>query len=382
MVAGVTPIWAKANDNYSEDDLSRRSIEEAACKERRLRAFYKEKGWLLAPMALDYLRMFKPEGSKRKDKITEDILHELDPLLMAKSHVKAKILPERVTVFGDGHKRHSVPLAFQSIEHLFIAIAVHDTDEDYPEASPNHFEKFMHEKIGALDISEEEKTSLKFSILFDLKSIEALTFGRKVFDKDGVTVKTIKTHDGDLNTYLMNLQDHWPAVTAKGMDRLGGLVTRFNPHTSKQFFSRDKQNDFLDETYSLFMHNQPLEYAIKRYPELRHSIDIINAKINVVYRCLSAFIFNHPEMHSGRKDFNPLTAKIIISEYLVHATHDSPYLDDDNRPMLRMLEGFMKEAEKHLVLMPLVLQMREQILEAIAQQEAKLIRTANATPGL
>lgn len=374
-MAGNTNIHHLAQEVFppAEDaaiaKAAEESKEEAAEKLQRLKDFYAQKGWVLAPLALDYLGQFKPVGKKRKDGITEDILHELDPLVMLKGHLEGGLLPKHdvVTFYLENGQKILIPPAFQSIEHVFIAVAIHDTDEDYPEASADHFIQFMLKGIDRLGIPDEEKNRLIFSLQFDIASMEALTFGRKTFDK-GSRVITIPTHDGDLNQYLQAVENHWPAVLAKGLDRLGGLVTRFNPVSEKQPFTIEKQQAYLKDTYRNFMHAQPLENGMDRFPELRDSIDIINAKINVAYRCLSAIIENHPEVIKnigGKLNFKPETARIEIHRYLVKATADLHCLDDDTLPLVRMVDGFMREAEKHPSLLNLVRQMDRQITASI-----------------
>ncbi len=346
---------------------SMRSEQEAEEKEARLRTFYAKKEWIPAPLSLDYLRLFKPVGQKRKDGITADILHEFDPLVVLKGHLEGGILPKKVTYYLENGRKIAIPPAFQSIEHAFTAVAIHDTDEDNPEASADHFMQFMLKSMDRLGIPDEEKDRLRFSLQFDVASMEALTFGRKIFDKGGRVI-TIPTHDGDLNQYLRAVENHWPAALAKGLDRLGGLVTRFNPVSEKQPFTIEKQQAYLKDTYRNFMHAQPLENAMDRFPELRNSIEIINAKINVAYRCLSAIIENHPEViknFGGKLNFKPETARIEIHRYLVKATADLHCLDDDTLPLVRMVDGFMREAEKHPSLLNLVRQMDRQISASI-----------------
>ena len=87
MSVGGFNELASQNPEQLYSMLSEASIEEAKFTEEQLLNFYRDpKGdgserWWLAEFTLDYLRFFKPEGSKRKTSPLKPFFTNLGPLL-------------------------------------------------------------------------------------------------------------------------------------------------------------------------------------------------------------------------------------------------------------------------------------------------------------
>lgn len=357
--------------------LSQASKLQAKKTEAELREFYKNpfgnhtaRFWL-AEFSLDYLRHFKPEGSKRKDRPTESILHELNPARFVKALFLSGKLPAAITYKMEddnatGEKnsvRIELPKSLQSIERLFCAIHIHDLDEDFRDSSSSHFLDYIYRRIDAESrIPPELKQQLKAEAHEDAKSMIALTFGRKTRDGKGQKIR-VPTHNNDRQRYSDELEAHWPAIAAKAPDRDDGLRTRYG--YSRSYFTIPQDQDYLEETRRLFMYRQALEIMQERYPELSEYFEIMNSRIDIALRCLGVITAHHPTTLNIYPDatIHPETARIDIPKRLLQkATQGLENFDGGCDPFLaRMLLGFQLEAQRYPVLRNIVKQMESQL---------------------
>lgn len=350
----VPPKTADLMQSVSED-----SFEEARQRISELRDFYRSKGWHIAEFCLDYLIQHKMNGHdhKRKDKVTENILHELRPLFWAKSFLEAGVLPDKVFYEIVNDQRQDIPEAHQSIEHLFCAIMLHDLDEDFANVSKQHFLEYMQKRIrGTRGIHSAYGCQpgdgfLEEFINFNAQSMEALTFGRKT--KKGKE----KTHDGDVNVYYDGLENIWTGIAAKIADRLEGITTRYSPYAIPEFFDLKSDEKYRAETQNLFETRNVAWVAKKRFPQIASYLEIMDAKLNVAYRCFSSMVYNHPK--NAKSD--PTKARVRLEQFLPTAMTGGYLFDEKNRPLFTMLQGFEQEVWQHPSLYPIVKQMRDQM---------------------
>lgn len=367
--------------------LSQASIQEARGKEVRLREFYKDpfgdgsERWWLAEIYLDYARLFKAEtapgrdikATKRKDKVTENILHELNPLLLFKGNLRAGILPRRVTYEIVNDQRRQIPETLQSVEALFRAETIHDLDEDFAGVSTECFRDFVYAQIFELDLDESHKEFLKSCCDIDCKILERLTFGRKTYAENGkiITVPTFP----NLQACMDAQEEYWPAVGAKPGDRYDGLITRFGE--VPDVFTIDQHLRYANDTIQMFMNNQVLERMQKRYPELEMYFDKINKRLKVSLICFHAIIMAHPlNKGNGTSKSDPATARVDIKDLFDEASEGSEFLDVDALPFERMLNGYNEEEKRYPELKPLVSQIREKILPTIVELKQRSAGTS------
>ena len=364
--AGLDPITGL--DGHK---LRKESAREANLAESELRAFYRKSKFLLAEFTLDYLQQFKPLGQRRKDKVTESILHELRPAQLIKALVESKKLPRSVT-YRLEHRppnpqslKIPLPKELQSIERLFCAIHVHDLDEDFADASLEGLRGYLYTRIDEIqNISESQKARLRKEADMDVRSMETLTFGRKVWDpKTGnEETKRISTHGNDHQLYLDALQNHWPGIAAKAPDRDDGLRTRYG--FKADIFTVEQDAAYLEETRRLFMYRRSLEESMKIYPELAPYFDIMNNRLDIALRCFGVMTAHHPSTLKTHPDptINPETARIDIKDFLEKATKGTEHMNGGVDPFLaRMLWGFEQEAKRYPVLSNIVVQIRDQL---------------------
>lgn len=341
--------------------------------------------WYLAEYCLDYLRRFKTEGHKRKNGITESILHELDPVLFCRGLFKGGVLPGQVTYQIVNGRRFEIEPAFQSIEMLFCAILIHDLEEDFPSASRRDLRNYLFDRVHQETLEVAKKEQLSTSIRLIGSTLKTQTFGRTKYDKTRHIV-TEQTYDGDPQQYYDGLERNWAAIGAKATDRMGGLVTRFE--NGPGVFPIDRNIAYLQETYDLFGTRQILEKMQERYPELAAYFKVLNARIDIAYRCANALISYHPEnpMRTSKKTSCPNTARIELSSTTIQAAlPGAEHIPPDVCPFTAMLKGFSTQANLHSQLTPLVQQMRNQLGKSFshlkAANENKRRQTLVSTPG-
>ncbi len=254
----------------SKEELSDDSIAEARDKMDRLLAFYEDpyedgsEQWLMAKFALDYLMQFKTEGSKRKDGITEDILHEVNQLLLQRSLIKAsvenpelEVIPRRITHQMIDGKEFKLPYEMQSAERLFVATTLHDVDEDFYDSSPEHYKAYIEQRIAAEEsLSDRDRKIMHQELEVDVNTMKLLTFGRKTRDADGNPVKE-KTYDGDRNKYMDAVEIYWAAAATKATDKLDSLTSRYG--LAEKYFTIEQDLLHIDETHRLFKQRQILK---------------------------------------------------------------------------------------------------------------------------
>ena len=357
--------------------LSRSSILKAWNEERQLRNFYKDpygdgsERWFLPEFALDCLRLFKPETgknvpkewSKRKDGITENILHELDPLLMMKGLFQAGYLPPKVTrqiQIADG-RRSGVDEAMQSIELLFAEETIHDLDEDFPHASKESILNYLRECISTCAEIKDADKQRYYAMLEPLgRGLDAITLGRKIFAPDGRTVITEKTHQEDPHLCFNALEELWFGVGAKGLDKLGGTITRFSLAPTK--FTIEGHINYCNDIRRLFMSRQTLELSAKQFPQMAEFFEIVNANLKVAYMCMDAIVQNHPDNPRKPKQefFRPETARIDLCLLLPTVFKGAEFYKDV-LPLREMLVRLDSERSRHPSLNNLVEQMHYQI---------------------
>ena len=365
----------------SKEELSDESIEEARDKIDRLQTFYQDpyedgsERWFMAEFALDYLMQFKVEGSKRKDGITEDILHEINQLLLQRSLIKASIanpdlevIPRRITTqIVDGNE-FELPYEMQSAERLFVATTLHDVDEDFHDSSPDHYRDYIKQRIAAEDsISDKDKEIMLEELEVDVQTMKLLTFGRKTRDSEGNPTKE-KTYEGDRNKYMDAVEIYWAAAATKATDKLDSLTSRYG--LAETYFTIEQDLLHIDETHRLFKQRQIMENMADKYPQMADYFELINAKLDVADRCLEGLTLYHPAKLALNPDaeVNPETAKIDIRRPLDKATMHAEYLERDSWMLMRMLRGFQVEAETHPELQNVVDQMVEQYEAAVASK--------------
>lgn len=359
----------KALSRAAVSRIRQDSRQQARNDEAELRAFYKDpfgdgsERWHLAEFALDYLKKFKKPHKRRLDQKTTDISHELDSLMGAMAMLKAGALngglPRSVTIKYEDGSSEALPLSQQSIEHLFCIIAIHDLDEDFAGASVEGFRRYMRKRIdGIANASEEKKQHLYDMVDYQGECLEAITFGRKVKDKDGDTI-TIPTHDGDLTTYMNAMRKFWPAIAAKALDRLNGLSTRYSDTPpvnalKPDVFPNEKNMEYYDETTFLYQDGQPVEHMCDQYPQLKEYFLTMNAKLNVVYRPFHLVTSLHPNRPESKKPENIKlkTARVDIGGFLPKATRADRYLKPQHDPLLRAYKGYEQEARNYPQLQP------------------------------
>lgn len=365
--------------------VAQASVEEARRKINSLKQFYKDpfddgsERWWLAEFCLDYLQQFKYEGTKRKDGITEDVLHEINQLFLHKSFIHApknpyyeiRVLPREVTFEMVNGKRKAIPAEARSIELLFCGAAIHDIDEDFPDSSPDSLKAYLRGRIMAEpQIPQSQKDKLNKSVDVLAQAMKNLTFGRKTRDSAGNVVKEI-TFDNDRNLYMDAVESLWISAAVKPPDKLDSLTSRYGHYAD--YFTIEKDILHLDETYRMFKIRQMLENMKDRYPELSEFFTVVNAKMSVAERCLQAMTLHHPSKLKQQPDpsVRPETAKIDVSRFLEAATRYSQYLEEDCKMLVRMLRSFQAEAQRHPSLQNLVTQMTNQFEPYLKKYEYK-----------
>ncbi len=354
--------------------LSQASLEEAQSKEERLRAFYQDpyedgsERWFMPEFAFDFMREYKPPGKKRKDNLTEDALHEINPCLNMKGYFKGNILPPAVTYQIVGGQRFDLPREQQHIQLIFALEKIHDLDEDFPEVSPDLFVEYMSDRILSCQEMPSHERDLYIDMIDPLKQgLIAITLNRKTYADDGITEIEIETHQGDPHICFDELEKLWFAGGVKGPDRLSGTIQRFS-HIPNQF-PIDAQIDYAIDIRSLFMHRLFLETMATRYPQLSEFLNIVNSQLRVAYVCFDAMVGLHPENPRERRKgkYSPQTARIDIAKFLPDAFKGSEFIDKDTLIFDEMLKRMAAEASHYLgpnsvpILQPLVDQMEGQI---------------------
>lgn len=361
------------------DAIAAASVLEARNKEERIKAFYEQPSknsapWHLPLIHWEYLRQWKPEGKKRKDKATEDILHEANPILETAVHYKAGYLPDEVTYEVIQGQKSNLPPEQRPISNLFSTFAFHDVDEEDPDSSKDTLIEFSNDRISDLDeVREPEKEFMRAQTLFLAEVSDAITFGRKTRDAKGKVIK-VKTHSNDLGIYTPALKALWPAFTAKCPDREKGLVTRFT-RVAVPKFTIDKTMSYLNETGTLFMDGQPIEDTMERFPQLSSYLDIMNARLRIAYVVMRTMANFHPELdqkrYSRKGVADPNTAEVNIRRHLTKAMTVAPWTHPDVCSMAELLEGITAEADRYPVLQPIVDSVEEQLSPYLQQLGSK-----------
>lgn len=386
----VPPYRPRAKNNVplSLEKLSEISLYEARHKEKIIRDFFKDphgdgsERWWMAEFALDYLKLFKPEGKTRKDKHTQNILHELNPALAMMDYVRADILPKRVTYQMIDGKRVDIPKEYQSIENIFIEDWLHDTKEDYQLSTDSHFKAYMHNRVkNHPEIPAEEKASLLKRITPVKKARHSITYDYKrpteqlnrnaaksnrpskvqtepERNKQGVLTGNtiIYPHRKDHTLYGRNMENHWTAFAYKILDRIEGLVTRYG--IVPDYFLVEDDQQYKEETERMYMLGQSNERMMKRYPELAEYLNVTNNLMQIAYRCFAAMTLYHPRAieNSGEQDVHAETADIDVEQWIPLATSGGV----GERFIVRMLHGFELEAQRRPSLQNITKKMRKQ----------------------
>lgn len=361
----IKPIF-EITTGISAKQYAVNSIAEAQDKISRLKEFYQDphkdgsERWWRAEFCLDYLRQYKVEGTKRADKLTENIMHELNQLLLHKSLVEAGTLPRKVTHEVINGKQKYIPIECQSIERLFCSTAIHDIDEDFHKSSVEEFREYMILRTnydGSIPMHEKEWLIKQTEA--DCKAMDILTFGRKTIDSQGNEVK-IHTFNNDRNLYMDAVETDWATAATKGSDKLDSLTSRYGLYGD--YFSIEKDMLHIDETHRLFKYRKFMENMADRYPQMGDYFRIVDAKLEVADHCLHSITLYHPDRLKNNPDaeVNPLTAKIDINRSLQQAILHSELLDEDAHIIRRMIKGFQQEAVKHPQLKNIVDQMVSQ----------------------
>ncbi len=358
-----------ARAQKQKNKIAESSVIAAQQKEKRLLSFYEDpygngtEQWYLAPILWKYEREFKFEGKKRKDKATEDIIHELDPSLFAATLFRCGFLPPAVTYQRYRKKKFPIPLEQQSIENLFCTFPIHDRDEDDPDASRDTLIEFANDHISDIpEISDRERDLLRLRADFMGDVSDAITFGRKTRNKKGDIVE-VETHGNNLPTYSKAMREIWPAISTKALDRLGGTITRFTRVPVKNF-SPKKTMAYLNETRLLFMAGQPLEDMIERYPQLSAYFDLVNINLRIAIVCVDSMIQVHPKLDPkhfpirGTRD--PETVEVTIHRYLRKAMQAAPWTTKDICPITCLIDGMVAEADRYPELRPIPDQVLQQ----------------------
>lgn len=375
----IAKIFAAGADPYHPDTakLARQSRAEARAKEKRLRKFFTDpyddgsERWYLADKLLDYLRAYKKEGSKRKNRFQENILHEFNIALFFKAMLQSDLLPRKVTYQKDrGGNIEQIPQALQSIELLFCTALFHDLDEDFADASPEDLEGVLtylvSQETGLSDTQKNRYLDMT-NVLGPL--MEAITFGRSYrFNK---RIKKAPTHDGDPQLYLDHMEELWPAILTKGGDRHWGIVERFGP--VPDIFPFDRQLQYMQETEDLFYYRQTLENMAQRYPQLSEAFEVINARMNVAYRSVNIILDFHPNNpYPERKTANPATARLDIKWLLPKALKIQPCIEEDADDMKQLLVNLESVAARRPTLRPITRQLRDQLTDFMPDLENML----------
>ena len=323
------------------------SLVESQEKQAKLRAFYKDpfhngsKRFYLAEYCLDYLGQFKKTGDKRKDKYTENILHEVRASVHAKHLLDMGLLPKTVTYqMVDGAE---IPLKpeEQSIELLFVNLPLHDLKEDKG-VKEDHLVSTLKERIQ--EAPKEHQESCRARVKPSCDALELITYHK----------------DNDYNLYIQNLPEAWSAILAKTLDRLDGITTRCG--RTADFFSIEQNKAYLKDTLLLFFSGQPVEKAAARYPELKPALNYINAQLSVAVRVFEVITEYHPEnpdRHNPyRKSTNPETAPLDIEDRLNEVFM---YHNPEESPILRLLDGVLCEVARHPQLKPIAEKFQEHV---------------------
>lgn len=353
------------------ENIARNSIIEAKQKEERLLQFYNQpfgensEPWHLAKIYWQYLRNFKTEGTKRKEGATESIIHELDPCLYAKALLESGFLPQALTYEITNGISSELPPEQQSIENFFCAYAIHDMDEENPDYSRKTLIEFGQDNISdissILKSSQEEVLRRQVSFIADVS--DAVTFGRKTRLPNGEVVKE-ETHNNNFPTCFKAMKELWPAISLKGLDRLGGMVARYS-RVPVESMTPKKNMNYLDETRELFMIAQPIERTQDRFPELKDYLTIVNANLRIAYVTLDSIIQYHPNLNEkhfktrGTREAEEL--ELDINDFVPMAMQAASYTTSDICPMTCLLEGLTAEAERHPKIKPIVNKFEEQI---------------------
>ena len=381
---------AKENKPLTLEELREISQKEARYNEEKLRTFFKDpyndgsERWWLAEFALDYLREFKPDGGKpRKDKHTENIMHELTPALALMDFLQNKTLPRRVTYQVISGQKIALPEPEHSIENIFIINLLHDTKEDYRLSTDKHFKAYMLDKVnGCPDIPEAEEIKIKKQLSYIKKARHSITYDYKRptdefedyvsqkkrrlkyyyeperDDKDQLTGQTlVYPHGKDHTKYGKNMEDFWAAVSYKPLDRIEGEVTRYG--IAPDYFRIEQDQQYERETRRLYMFNPQIENMADRYPQLKDYLEITNSIMNITYRGFAAMTEYHPSAikESGEDDIHTETAQIDIERWIPKAIEGGV----GERFLVRMLHGFEMEAQRYPKFQNLTKQIRKQL---------------------
>jgi hypothetical protein len=362
-------VGAAACDTDIEN-ISAESVIEARDKEARLLNFFDNpfndngEPWHLAKIYWSYLRTFKTEGKKRKDKVTESILHELDPALYAATLLQTGYLTDKVTYQIRENAKTLLPPEAKPIENLFCTFPIHDMDEDSPDHSRDTLIEFGNDHISDLPSLTSSQEMLMRARIMRLADIsDAITFGRKYTDIHG-HVRKQNTHGNNLHVYNRAMQEYWEAIGVKGLDRLGGTITRFSRVPVLKFRPEDHMA-YLSETRELFTSGQPLEDMQERYPQLSQYFDIVNMNLRIAIVCMDTMVQNHPNLdrqrYPKRGTIDPAQVSVSIKRHLRKAMVAADQTQADICPMNTLLEGLTAEAGRHQELQPIVDKVEQQM---------------------
>lgn len=355
--------------------LSKHSIVEARNKEERLQDFYADpykdgtEQWYLALKTYEYLRAYKKELQKRKNKFQEGILHEQNICFLFKALFYTGVLPRRVTYeIVDGEKK-DIPEHLQPIENLFCVIHFHDIDEDFADSSPEDMIKYLSYVVTHdMTLDNQHKRMYLDRIEAFPDMMRAMTFGRKTRDENRRII-TVPTHNGDPQIYFDAIETNWATAIVKPGDRLRGIVDRYGPVPN--IFTLEQQKKYLAETRDLFYYRQIVENMQIRYPELKEAFAIINARMNVAYRALDMLVSFHPDNKESleRKTGRPETARLDIKNFLPVALKIQDYVDDDADDMTDLLINLEYVSARRPTLQGITGQLRDQLAEFMPHLE-------------
>ncbi len=337
-------------------DWSIDSVHELRDKEQRVKNFYEHRlrkdpdNWFLLPPAHDYWSQFKTEDKKRKNKVQTSGLHEIDPVLWCIRLIQAGILPDKVTYEIVDGQRRDIPPEQQSIQHLLATLFTHDAHEDFPLSARA---RLLHDYKQALGIDTRHPISAREqfeldSLLFHADATDAITFKLKKYDglsSDGFgkTFEESCFKNDNRQLYSQAMIPNWAAIAAKGVDRMGGMIMRFDqiPDT----FTYERQKEYYDETEELFMYQQVLENMQQRYPELDEFFEIVNANFGIAFRAIGAGL----KLHTGKPKEHPNPESVGVwydPEMLDKASWGRKYIELDLSPMYKLQTNFGHMADR------------------------------------
>ncbi len=372
------------------DILRAKSRYEARKKEQTLLNFFEQpfgaesKPWIAALMHNEWLKQTKPEfsmpGSKtekayRKDKVTQNRLHEYNPALRLKSYLDAGLLPKYITYeVNDNGKYQHIDPDFQSMEHAFSILLGHDQFEDYPDWYRETYLEYMNDNLSSYGLSHEDEEQYRRSFSYTASGIEALTMSEKRWDnKEENQTKVIPTHNGSGIQYILAIEKHPHAVIVKPKDRIEGITTRYRKHlliddlSVKGFYDVRKDRDYLEEASMWFQLPQTLEHSMARFPEFAPALDLINTKLEVVFLRLKAMTLFHPNMKHYKNDdkIHPEDGLCDLSHLLVKAYKGVEFMAEDVRQLHEDIFRYRIEATRYKDMDNLVLQMEQQSKKAM-----------------